>query len=170
MSGICLECGLCCDGTVFVEVHIRDGDDMGPLLALGTPVTRGPDDATFPQPCRALVSRCCTVYADRPGACRDYRCALLAGLDAGEVAPEDARSRVAAARELSATVRTRLEAILGSPPGRPLDHLAKDLNARIASDPDPAASRIAHADVIADVLALDMTLDRHFRVRHREPT
>jgi Fe-S-cluster containining protein len=41
------------------------------------------------QRCAALEGRCCTVYSERPEACRRYRCHLLTALAEGEVSLEE---------------------------------------------------------------------------------
>jgi Fe-S-cluster containining protein len=50
------------------------------------------------QPCTALEGAACRCYQARPLACRRYRCALLAALEAGEVELTEALEVVAAAR------------------------------------------------------------------------
>ena len=53
----------------------------------------------FTQRCTALEGRCCTVYAERPAACRGYRCNLLTALAEGEVSLEEALRVVDEAHE-----------------------------------------------------------------------
>ena len=53
------------------------------------------------QPCSALRGGACACYPERPLACRRYRCALLAALEAGEVELGPALEVVARARALA---------------------------------------------------------------------
>jgi uncharacterized protein len=55
------------------------------------------------QPCTALEAGACACYPVRPLACRRYRCALLAALEAGEVELPPALAVVARARALRGT-------------------------------------------------------------------
>jgi len=55
------------------------------------------------QPCTALAGADCGCYLARPLACRRYRCALLAALEAGEVGLPEALAVVAQARQAPAS-------------------------------------------------------------------
>jgi hypothetical protein len=86
-SELCFRCGLCCDGGLFSHVPI--GDDEVPLVeSLGLSVYRS-DDAgdrlAFLLPCPKFADGCCSVYAERPRTCREYRCALLDRYQAGQM-------------------------------------------------------------------------------------
>ena len=84
MSRLCLSCGLCCNGALFARVALT-GDEAR-TLAERVEVGRDSEGATvLRQPCRALRDRRCTVYADRPQACRAYVCQLVQRFSKGEV-------------------------------------------------------------------------------------
>lgn len=95
LSTLCLHCGLCCDGTLFNHVPLRR-TEVEALERLGLTVKERAEDGVpiLLQPCAALKERCCTVYADRPKACRRYQCYLLTALAEGEVSLEEARAVV----------------------------------------------------------------------------
>lgn len=100
-----MTCGLCCDGTFFSEVRVGGADQVEPLKAAGLlPAGAGPGDS-FPQPCGALHGGCCQVYAERPAACRAFRCLTLRRLDSGEIDLAKARDIVAQALALQRDVR-----------------------------------------------------------------
>ena len=67
--------------------------------------------AYFPQPCAKLVESSCSVYAQRPGNCRGYRCRVLRRLEKGELEVEEAHSLVQKARELTSGVDSLLASI-----------------------------------------------------------
>ena len=78
-DGLCLRCGMCCDGTLFRYVELRPPDDRAALKRAGLEIrsfrrsTAGQSvvGQRFPQPCAALDPQCrCQVYADRPASCR----------------------------------------------------------------------------------------------------
>jgi uncharacterized protein len=85
---LCLHCGLCCDGTLFDSVPLREEEKRAlPMLAQA--------NASLSQPCAALRSdKCCAVYASRPIACRWFRCLLLEAMQAKEVSLKQARDIV----------------------------------------------------------------------------
>ena len=85
---LCRSCGFCCDGTLFARVRLADGEDVtGPRLDVVVD-ERG---RWLRQPCGALDGLDCSMYADRPGTCRTYRCDLLGALGEGEVSLAEAR-------------------------------------------------------------------------------
>lgn len=107
---VCQACALCCDGTLFTRVPLA-ADDVAPpeVRAVVTP-TGG---RYLPQPCAALDGTRCTVYAQRPTACRRFECLLLAALRDGEVTEAGALELVTKAKALRASGdRERLDAHL----------------------------------------------------------
>ena len=83
LEDLCQRCGLCCDGTLFNRVPIGVSEQV-PEAALH--VIKGPNGGRFiPQCCAALEGTSCTVYAQRPLACRKYECLLFGAVREGEV-------------------------------------------------------------------------------------
>jgi Fe-S-cluster containining protein len=76
LSLLCGSCGLCCDGSLFGRVPLREREE-GPARRGGLRVLD--DGRAFDQPCPALSSgarRACSVYGERPAACRAFACRL----------------------------------------------------------------------------------------------
>jgi Fe-S-cluster containining protein len=77
LGSLCRSCGLCCDGSLFGCVTLEPDEARdarkGPLHVL----QRG---NAFEQPCSALTTLdngCgCSIYPDRPRACRAFTCRL----------------------------------------------------------------------------------------------
>src|SRR5215470_7025634 len=86
---LCVQCGMCCDGSIFADVRLQPEDDPVRLAALGlvlkgavlpsgsteaetniTPTRPQPRAPVFPQPCAMLQGCRCTIYAERPAHCR----------------------------------------------------------------------------------------------------
>jgi len=89
LSTLCQRCGLCCDGTLFTSVPLKP-TEVEPLRQLSLPVMQRADGSPgLAQRCAALQGRCCTVYSERPQACRSYRCHLFTALAEGEVSLEE---------------------------------------------------------------------------------
>jgi Fe-S-cluster containining protein len=96
---LCVDCGLCCDGTLFGAVPLTD-DDRARLRPTGLVAEGQPLD----QRCVALDGCRCTIYPLRPQACRHYQCLLLIALKDGEVPLAEAKAVVAEARRRLAQV------------------------------------------------------------------
>jgi hypothetical protein len=98
---LCIDCGLCCDGTLFGAVPLTH-DDRARLEGAGLLKPGEPLD----QRCRALEGCRCTVYAQRPLACRQFQCLLLIALKDGEVPLKGAKAVVAEAHRRLALIAT----------------------------------------------------------------
>lgn len=110
LSELCLQCGLCCDGTLFRHVEISAPErERLVQLGIGVGVRRKHDVMWLP--CGKLEGRKCTIYAQRPGGCDRFVCSLGKKLTAKEVTYEEAVLRV---REMQQRLE-ELRALL--PPG-----------------------------------------------------
>jgi hypothetical protein len=61
LETLCRSCGLCCDGSLFGRVTLQADEVHLPVLE---------------QPCAAHSSSACSIYAERPRACRAFTCRL----------------------------------------------------------------------------------------------
>ncbi|MBI2949551.1 MAG: YkgJ family cysteine cluster protein [Verrucomicrobia bacterium] len=108
-ESLCLSCGLCCNGVLFKDVELREGDNAEQLESIGLPLERLKKKIRFPQPCAALCGdNRCRIYADRPVRCRQFECALLKEVNAGHVEMSAALRIVRTARERAGKVQRRL--------------------------------------------------------------
>lgn len=78
LAALCRACGLCCDGALFGRVPLAP-DEAEPLRRRGLRVVGA---GALEQPCAALSpspdDRACTLYDERPAACRAFVCTLHA--------------------------------------------------------------------------------------------
>ncbi|MBI1842233.1 MAG: YkgJ family cysteine cluster protein [Verrucomicrobia bacterium] len=100
-SSLCLECGICCDGTLFSNVRLKESDRPELLRALGLPVRQRGQLLRFSQPCAALCGTHCAVYKNRPSHCREFDCLVLTRLRKGELTREKALGLIRRARRLA---------------------------------------------------------------------
>ena len=165
MTSICVGCGMCCDGTMYKNVEVGEGDQRE-LLATAGLVLALKDDATcFTQPCPAFGGGRCSIYEDRPTVCRNYRCLLLRRHEAGEVSRDDAAALIARTTVLRDRVRTSLTTYVDTRELLSLDGLYRLMLARLDGMPDPAAARREHAELFLEVVALRVILAREFEPR-----
>ncbi|HLK99940.1 MAG TPA: YkgJ family cysteine cluster protein [Myxococcaceae bacterium] len=123
LSTLCQHCGLCCDGTLFTSVPLRP-TEVEPLRRLSLPIIARADGSPgMAQRCAALEGRGCTVYSERPEACRRYHCHLFTALSEGEVSLEESLGVVDEAH-------ARLRAVSTDPAAREQAEAYLDLHFR----------------------------------------
>jgi Fe-S-cluster containining protein len=108
LTRLCRECGACCDGTLFawVELEVHERTRRPPRrLSLVR------DGTAMVQPCEHHGARGCSIYDERPAACRSYRCALFERHrdERGPIEP-----RIDRVEKLRAVV-ARVRAVVGGP-------------------------------------------------------
>jgi Fe-S-cluster containining protein len=79
LATLCRSCGMCCDGSLFGRV----GLEVEEVEVARKRLRVLENGRGFEQPCHALVAlegergrRVCSMYADRPRACRRFACRL----------------------------------------------------------------------------------------------
>jgi uncharacterized protein len=103
-SSLCLECGLCCDGTVFAAMTIQ-ADERDYVESLGLTTTPDGDRFLSPQPCPAFRDGCCSLYTTgRPLACSAYSCQLLYARRHDTLSHEDCLAVIAEVRHVAREV------------------------------------------------------------------
>lgn len=100
-NAICIDCGLCCNGTMFHAIDLDPSDDVRVLLTRGAVMVTDAQSKRFHQPCPGFDGSHCLVYESRPSACRSFTCSLLTSVTSGRTSPDEARSIIARTRELA---------------------------------------------------------------------
>jgi Fe-S-cluster containining protein len=146
---LCQSCGLCCDGSLFGRVNL-DPEEVDSARRHRLRVVA--DGRAFEQPCPALVPSGaglgCSIYDDRPHACRRFVCKLY-----------DRHSREGGPIEERIAVARRARALLVFLQGSGFS--PTDFEGVRSSDkaPDPAAALPAYHELM-------LSLERDFsRVR-----
>jgi Fe-S-cluster containining protein len=165
MDDICVGCGMCCDGTMYRHVEVEKHDPFELLASAGLTFFTTDDTKSFRQPCPAFGVGCCSIYRDRPSVCREYRCLLLRRHEAGEVSTDEALALIARTTELRDRVSAGLKALVDPKESVALDGLYRLMLAKFDAEPDPAAVRREHSDLLLTVVALRVILAREFEPR-----
>ena len=101
-DNICIECNICCDGTLFSRVGVSP-EEQEKLKEKGRFYTKSNGELRMWLGCMYLgKDGCCECYDDRPEICRSYRCDLLKAVQAGHTTSEEARSIIREAKDLRA--------------------------------------------------------------------
>lgn len=167
-ENICLDCALCCDGTICTSVQVDGADNLERLAASGVHALKVDGRTTFRLPCPAVAGGCCSIYENRPATSREMNCLLRLRYDAGLVSFDDARSRIAGVKELRDRIRPQLDAFFGTPGPHAIADLFKLLKAEFDGKSSALRGRQEHAELLLDVAALRLLL-RHFDPTHWNP-
>jgi len=110
---ICVECGFCCDGTLFLYAHLNPGE-RGQLPELIERAGYEKDSKEyFRLPC-GYFNRKCTIYDQKKAdVCFDYRCQLLKDYAAGKVSAEEALEIVREAGRIRAELFAQFRIVAG---------------------------------------------------------
>lgn len=119
---LCLNCGLCCDSTLFADVKLRPDDDAKRLAQLGLALTRKGGKSAFFQPCNCFGGIYCKIYHDRPAQCRAFECGLLKKVAEGGMSVDAALKKISRAKTLANRVRRLLRAFGQRPEEKPMAH------------------------------------------------
>ena len=159
-QSLCLTCGLCCDGTLFSSVRLKQDDKVAPLKAVDIKFISNEDSNEFKQPCAAHKNCTCTVYRDRPQECRAYKCELLKRFERNDISYKFALEIInkmislknevnALARAASTNTQSAEEIIL--------------LMKKWSKDRSIEATKQSYAHVFLKFGVLQIYLDRFFR-------
>jgi uncharacterized protein len=155
-SRLCLECGLCCQGILHGSVPVRQ-DEVLAVRRLGLPVVETGEGASFPQPCACHQGGRCTVYGERPSACRGYRCKLLGRYEEGALTWDQSLQHIRQAKGLVASLHRRL-----GPESAAIGLWQRlQTGERLAEAPE-------NRELLLDAAALLVVAQSHFHV-HAEP-
>jgi len=86
-GNICIECGLCCDGSMFKHARIDKSDDLTFLKQLGVESVVVRDKQFFQLPCNWQEGKRCSLYHDsrRFKVCKYFKCRLLKQYISGKI-------------------------------------------------------------------------------------
>ncbi len=185
VSRLCLGCGLCCNGVVFADVCLVDGDDPVALRAAGLAIeshrgarpesqrdrsertVAGTEPGLLPwrfrQPCSALAGdNACGLYPNHPARCRAFECALFRRVRRNADFFPSARRRIAATQGRVDRVESLLH-LLGEPnQRRALFTRVQSVRRRFERQPPDRERAARYADLTVAVHELRLALSRDF--------
>ncbi len=99
-QSICVVCGFCCDGTLFLHAHLNPGE-RGSLPEKIEQASFSEDGKDyFRLPCLYFSEKCTIYDRKRADVCGSYRCQLLKDFAEGKVSLPDALEIVRQARTM----------------------------------------------------------------------
>jgi hypothetical protein len=162
---LCLACGLCCDGTLFGQTNLSPQNDTAALSARGVGFVSDPAKPALKQPCVAYINCACSIYADRPRACRQFRCALLRQLKENKISQDEALDVVRKALTLRDDVKRQMRAVFTEDHCN-FDEFSRRLRSRW-KDATSAEARESVSAVFQSFAALWFFVTKHFSAEWR---
>ena len=99
-QAICVACGFCCDGTLFLHACLNPGErgHLPEKIEEKSFAEEGKD--YFHLPCLYFSEKCTIYDRQRADVCSAYRCQLLKDLAGGIISPDEALSVVMDAKRM----------------------------------------------------------------------
>ncbi len=87
---ICVGCGFCCDGTMFLNAVLQPGEHGGLPEKIEENYLKINDQEYFKLPCLYFDKHCSIYYREKAIICSTYRCQLLKNFSDGKISLPDA--------------------------------------------------------------------------------
>lgn len=159
---LCMACGLCCDGTLFVVVPVAAAE-IPALKESPVRLATGQDGrGSLVQPCHAYSGSCCGIYERRPQICREWDCYVLEGYRRKTISMDEARERIRQAHALKKDLMQALQSWEPDASEAALPVLWRRWNA-LATGDDGVSFRQERGVVLMRMAALNCYLERYFR-------
>ena len=115
---ICVDCGFCCDGTLFSHAHLMPGEKGNLPEKIEEKYEKIGDNEIFLLPCSYFEGKCTIYNQKRAHICSAFRCQLLNRLSDGTLSQSQAASIVANAFELRNEIYALFANIFGHEYGK----------------------------------------------------
>jgi len=164
---LCLDCGLCCTGTLFSHGKLN-ADEFTPnrqakWQTAGVKLRKVDGHWQFDLPCGAYAEHRCQCYTHRPHICADFHCHLLQQYEASQIERESALATIQRTQDHIQTLAT---ALVGTPNDNPEAAFHERLQLfRVWYAAQSKAAREPYAHLMVKQRALLMTFEIHFYPR-----
>lgn len=162
-QSVCVRCGFCCDGTLFLHAHLNEGERGSlPEKIENATFTEGGKDY-FRLPCGYFAGKCGIYDRQRADVCGSYRCQLLKDLSEGKITAPEAFDTIMRAMIMRAGLLDEFHRLAGRDSGayfrQVLTEMGKLQNVAAADDYASADFEV----LIARCNIFEALLIKHFR-------
>lgn len=99
-QAICVMCGLCCDGTLFLNASLKPGEKGNLPEKIEQHYRMEKDREYFVLPCPYFKEKCTIYNQRRADVCSAYRCQLLKNIENKKISRVDALNMIFNARKI----------------------------------------------------------------------
>ena len=93
-QSVCVSCGFCCDGTLFLHAHLNEGERGNLPEKIEEAAFTEDQKDFFHLPCQYFSGKCTIYDRKRADVCGSYRCQLLKDLSEAKISIDEARETV----------------------------------------------------------------------------
>jgi len=112
-QSICVSCGFCCDGTLFLHAHLNEGERGHLPVKIEQACFTEEKKDYFMLPCLYFSGKCTIYDKKKADVCSDYRCQLLKDFAQGKITLKDALETVRVAIQLRKEILTEARKVTG---------------------------------------------------------
>jgi hypothetical protein len=112
-QSICVSCGFCCDGTLFLHAHLNEGERGHLPVKIEQACFTEKEKDYFMLPCLYFSGKCTIYDKKKADVCSDYRCQLLKDFAKGKITLNDALETVVVAIQLRTEILTEARKVTG---------------------------------------------------------
>ncbi|MDF1561309.1 MAG: hypothetical protein P1P83_14050 [Bacteroidales bacterium] len=161
-QAICVSCGFCCDGTLFMNAGLNPGErGQLPEMIEQESFSDG-DKEYFRLPCHYFCVKCTIYNLKRADVCSSYRCQLLRDLAEGRITLDDTVEIVREARRMRKIILKEYGMTAEKKEDIPFRRILIETG-RKRKDPSPGNSAPDHEILIARCNIFESLLIKHFR-------
>jgi len=160
---ICVECGFCCDATLFVHAVLNPGEKGNLPERIEENVFSKGDRDYFRQPCRYFEGRCTIYDRKRADVCGSYRCQLLKDFSEEKISFDQAMEMVEKAMEVRNELLDQYGKLSGSDRNIPFTEVLKEFGKNPGQDGRTASAGVEYELLLARCNIFEALLIKHFR-------
>ena len=160
---ICVECGFCCDATLFVHAVLNPGEKGNLPEGIEANVFSEGERDYFRQPCRYFEGRCTIYNRKRADVCGAYRCQLLRDFAGGKITFDQAMDIVEKAKTVRSELLDQYGKLSGSVRNIPFMEVLKELGKNPRQDGRNASAGVEYELLLVRCNIFEALLIRHFR-------
>jgi len=162
-QNICLTCGFCCDGTLFLHASLNPGEKGSlPEKIEQLSFTEAEKDY-FYLPCLYFAGKCSIYDKKRADICSAYRCQLLKNLAVKKITIKAALEIIREALSLRNEIFKEYLNLSGKKEVLCFKKLPEELIKTIDSEKSDLQKKVKHELLLARCNILEALLIRHFR-------
>jgi hypothetical protein len=162
-QSICVTCGFCCDGTLFLYANLDPGEagQLPELIELNRFEMNGKE--YFRQPCRYFSGKCSIYSEKRANICSAYICQLIRDFRTGKISEGDALDLIREAAVMRDDLIAAYRKLTGAEGPMTFRQLLSELG-KMTSGEGPKEKYQGEADLLlAKANILETLLIRHMR-------